>query len=122
METLFHFNGTEWKPALLVTRDGDESVLRMLDNRTYSIRHCLEEIQDKNLTSEVSDSIRGSFQIWSAYVLSWLHENRAFLNRLHKEFEERMEKKRSENAERWAQRHQEIHEQLAEMKKLIEEM
>jgi hypothetical protein len=55
---LFHFNGKRWGPSILVTRDGNDSVLRMLDHPKWGIRHYVQEIQDRNLTSEVSDDIR----------------------------------------------------------------
>jgi hypothetical protein len=70
VQILYHFNGTTWNPSILITRDGDESVLTMLDHPVYGIRYHLKEIQDKNLTSEVSPAIQESFGKWSAYVLS----------------------------------------------------
>jgi hypothetical protein len=44
------------------------------------------------------------YETWSAYVLSWLDENQVLLQRLHAEFEERMETKRKQRAEEWARR------------------
>jgi hypothetical protein len=102
VKILYHFNGTTWNPSILVTRDGDESVLRMLD---HSIRYHLKEIQDKNLTSEVSPVIQESFDKWSAYVLSWLDENQMLLQRLHTQFEENWERERKERAVKWKNKH-----------------
>jgi hypothetical protein len=95
---LFHFNGKRWGPSILVTRDGNDSVLRMLDHPKWGIRRYVQEIQDRNLTSEVSGDIRTKYETWSAYVLSWLDDNRAYIDRLHEEFAENYERNKKENA------------------------
>lgn len=97
VEIFYHFDGTTWKNAYL-TEDQD-AVLRMLDR---PVRNHLKEMEDT--TSEVSADIRESFENWSAYVLSWLDENRVLLDRLHAEFEESMKTKHKQRAEKWARR------------------
>jgi hypothetical protein len=92
VQIFYHFNWTKWNPAYLT--EDEDAVLTMLDHPTHGIRYHLKEIQDKNLTSEVSLDIREGFEKWSAYVLSWLDENQVLLQRLHAAFEESMETKR----------------------------
>jgi hypothetical protein len=53
------------------------------------------------LTSEVSDDIRTKYETWSAYVLSWLDDNRAYIDRLHAEFQENLEREKKANALKW---------------------
>jgi hypothetical protein len=98
---LFHFNRKRWGPSILVTRDGNDSVLRMIDQAKWGIRRYVQEIQDRNLTSEVSDDIRTKYETLSAYVLSWLDDNRAYIDRLHAEFQENLEREKKANALKW---------------------
>ena len=103
--TLFHFDGRRWQEALLVTRDGNDSVLRMIDDPTWGMRHSMQKIQDGNMTSEVSDDIRTKYETWSAYVLSWFDDNRAYIDRLHAEFAENFARMKKENARKCQREH-----------------
>jgi hypothetical protein len=90
----FHFDGKQWEPTLLISKYDALTVLRLIDDPSRGMRRYLKKIQDGNLTSEVSDDIRTKYETWSAYVLSWLDDNRAYLTRLHTEQEVIREKER----------------------------
>ena len=81
----FHFDGFRCKPALLIAKYDTLTVLRLIDDPSRGMRRYLKEIQDGNLTSEVSPDIRTKYDTWSAYVLSFLDDNRVYLTRLHTE-------------------------------------
>ncbi len=83
----FHFDGTRWQPSLLIEKSDTLTVLRLIDDPDRGMRRYLRLIQKGTLTSEVSDDIRTKYDTWSAYVLSFLDDNRAYLTRLHTEFE-----------------------------------
>jgi hypothetical protein len=83
----FHFDGTRWQPSLLIANYDTLTVVRLIDDPSRGMRRYLKKIQDRNLTSEVSHDIRTKYDTWSAYVLSFLDDNRAYLTRLHAEAE-----------------------------------